>query len=375
MSGQFDTFNIGGNGATPLWNAGDGPCLFQNLDTANTVYLGTDSGVDGATGSGAIPLEPGGNITLDGSFNTYAKCLIGLTAEVAVIPGGIGFNSSPSVQLEQIINSGIPLLANPVQIYNSPPTTLPGFGAGVVMTPVNPVTVNGVAGAFCGYLSYDIVISLSIANNNETSPFATVRLDFYENPADTAPVDSVQWTIAGAFTTGHITNGKGPLRGQYVVATMTAISASGFNQTVNTFRLLGTSRTVTRDDWRDQNQPILTTLSGRQMTGNAQSNNLGINALLVVNASGGNNLKFTNLFAGDVYFFCNVTGLTTNQLHVQISAIDGTAANIVDQFIGAATNSQIAEKLTLGRSIYSVSYVNNASVAATIQGSLTALEP
>lgn len=74
--------------------------LLANLDTANTIYLGTTNAFGTSPGSSdSVPLSPQASMVADGSEPWYAAIAAGQTAQLAVIPGGTQFNNPVGVQI------------------------------------------------------------------------------------------------------------------------------------------------------------------------------------------------------------------------------------------------------------------------------------
>jgi hypothetical protein len=72
--------------------AGDGPTLIFNTDTANTVYLGSDIGMNILNSDTVVPLSPLGSVVLDGRKDVYGlPDAANHSILVSVIEGGLSF--------------------------------------------------------------------------------------------------------------------------------------------------------------------------------------------------------------------------------------------------------------------------------------------
>lgn len=141
---------------------------FINLDNTNTVFIGTSSSISPGGGN-TIPIASFGSITLPGAQTLYGCTdeLSGSPANLLVAGGAINYAPSPaqvaaSIDLTALATaialaieqSGIPLIASPVQLYDVPATTI--AGAGPVGATTQPLGYNQCLGT-----SYD---TLGVAN-------------------------------------------------------------------------------------------------------------------------------------------------------------------------------------------------------------------
>lgn len=356
---------------------GDDDTLLLNLDPSVTISLGDDRGVTSSLSGLVVPLEPLASAVVNGRDGpTFVVTPPGQTAMIAIARGISMLGVSPAAIAAQILASGISLLANPVKLYDTG-ATLAGSGGGAIqqLTPITQVTVNSLPGSQCNYISYDLELKATIASTVEAVPLIFVAIDFYEFPTDTVPVDSINWVVA-AGNTGHITQGKGPLRGQYMVVKASNLSTSNNPVVIDSFKLYGNSRSIQRDDWRDIFSGNLTSGVGglKAMTSNMQTNLVGLNSLLVVNG-GANNVRLAGLWAGEVSVYLNVTGLTTDQMQFQLIAAS-TGEMIENIFVGSAGNQVIHRQYNFPREPVLVTYTNGtAATPGTITSSIVALEP
>lgn len=349
----------------------DNEFLLINWDENNTIYIDDNPGVNPSnSATGFIP--PLGSLTFGGHSTVYGACLPGQTANVQITPNATGFQASPSQIAAEIIASGIPLLANPVPLYTVNNQSV-NAGVAQVLTPLILVTMGvGGAGSLANFLSYEFSSKLTIASTTEVSPRVQLQIDFYENATDTTPVDSIIWTI-NASNAGHVTFGRGPLRGNYIQVTLTN-TPSVSTVTINSIRITGTSRTCSRDDWREINQGNLTPVAIKIASGDIRQNIAGVLNSSTINGAT-STLRQVQLFQGDVRFFIEVTGLTTNQLELFITDPQ-TPINVEHTFLGAAGNGRFEGIYTFPRIPMQIDCINNTvSTPAVVTWSVTAQSP
>lgn len=120
--------------ATQVVFSGGGAVLLENMDPANTVYLGSDSGIQSTDNQGIAPLGPYSSIMFLGDVDVWAVTSAAISVNVVIYPDSNTFNPSPialaaltAVEIaEAIAGAGISFLAAPVQLYNVPtPQTNP----------------------------------------------------------------------------------------------------------------------------------------------------------------------------------------------------------------------------------------------------------
>src|SRR5882724_894254 len=152
MSGLYDSFQIGDRIAIKLIDLDDPVTILQNLDITDTVWLGTDSGVNAGFGYGSIPLQAGGSVSLDGSVcETWGICSASQAAALIKLPGGLNYAQGAAAIAAQIAASGLsssvptqisaPTLAGAAGNSFGPlPFTFPlGAAYELILTPSNPV--------------------------------------------------------------------------------------------------------------------------------------------------------------------------------------------------------------------------------------------
>lgn len=368
----YEPFTIGSS-PVQLIEIDDPPTIIQNLDTLNTLTLGSDSGVS-PDRSGSFPLQPGGSVTLDGSVcPTYGICPIGQTASVIKIPGGLNFAPGPATIAAILSASGISLLANPKAVFNiTSPVALPTNGSQQFITPLGSVNMgNNNPGVYVGnFLGYEFSL-VTTCNTAETSgTFTLVQVDFFENQTDTVPIDSIRWYVSAA-TAGKTSYGKGPMRGQYMQISMFNGTTAALSQSLTSMRWNGSGRSYQRDDWRDINSGNVTTGGFKQTAGDMQRNQVFADQSLL-NGAGTVLNRLGNNWAGRTKLFLNVLGLTTKQVLFQLQEAAGLGGQVERVFLGDAATQIFEAEYILARVPYLMTFTNSSGVAATISYSLVA---
>lgn len=97
-SNNFQTITVSAHyPATELvWPEGVS-VLLQNLDAANTVYLGDNNAIEAGDLNNTIPLTPGGSYVAGGNVAIFGICLTGQSALVARAPDALNFTIPPSL--------------------------------------------------------------------------------------------------------------------------------------------------------------------------------------------------------------------------------------------------------------------------------------
>ena len=124
-----------------------GTLLLINTDLNNEIWVSYGQAPAGSPSSANIP--PLGNIAMPDTVAMWAVCDPGNTAMLSVVPGGSSFAPSAisiATQLlplaidiaEQIALTGIPLVANPVQLYD-----IPGSAGNAIMFGTNNASWQG----------------------------------------------------------------------------------------------------------------------------------------------------------------------------------------------------------------------------------------
>jgi hypothetical protein len=145
--------------------------LLANLDANNTIYLANTPAVNpGANPSDNIPLAPGGTVVMDGISDNalpwYAAIAEGLSANLAVIPGGVSFFQFVTLLLKTLIVDAS--LGNGIFVY------YPSRGAGNLILSIAGVADNDEYGNPYnqGLELHGVsqLFTLTTENANETTP-------------------------------------------------------------------------------------------------------------------------------------------------------------------------------------------------------------
>lgn len=347
---------------------GQDSVMVYNNDLTDVAYVGYANNL---TPFNAQAVQPLTYVVMSGRRQLWGFCPVG-TALLTVTPGGSYASASPAQIAQQILLSGVSLLANPQAVYNiTSPVSLPTNGTQQFITPVGSVTVNGNPGVFIGnFLGYEFDLVATCNTAEVAGTFSLVQVDFYENATDTVPIDSIRWWVAAA-TAGKTTYGKGPMRGQYMQISMFNGTTSALSQSLTSMRWNGSGRSYARDDWRDINSGNVTTGGFKQTLGDMQQNQVAVDNLLG-NAAGTTLNRLCNNFAGRIKLFLNITGLTTKQCLFQLLAPTGSGAQLDRVFLGDASTQIYYGEYVMPRTPMQLSFTNNSGVAATISYSLIA---
>ena len=343
--------------------------MVYNNDLTDVAYVGYANNL---TAFNAQAVQPLTYVVMSGRRQLWGFCPVG-TALLTVTPGGSYASASPAQIAQQILLSGVSLLANPQAVYNAAgPVALPTNGSTAFLTPVNSVTLgNGSPGAYIGnFLGYEFTLVATCNTAEGAGTFSFIQVDFFENQSDTVPIDSIRWWVAAA-TAGKTTYGKGPMRGQYIQISAINGTTSALAQSLSSIRWNGSGRSYARDDWRDVNAGNVTTGGFKQTLGDPQENQVFTDNLLV-NGAGTVLNRLGNNFAGRVKLFLNITGLTTKQCLFQLLAPTGQGPQLDRVFLGDASTQIYYGEYVLPRTPMQMGFTNNAGVAATISYSLIA---
>jgi hypothetical protein len=223
------------------------------------------------------------------------------------------------------------------------------------------------AGNFLGY-EFSLVMTCNTAEVAGT--FTLVQVDFFENQADTVPIDSIRWYVAAA-TAGKTSYGKGPIRGQYIQITMNNGTTSVLSQSLTSMRFNGSGRTYAKDDWRDVNNGNVTTGGFKQTFGDMQRNQVFADQSLA-NGAGTVLNRLGNNWAGRTKLFLNILGLTTKQCLFQLQEAAGLGGQVERVFLGDAATQIFEAEYVLARTPYLMTFTNSSGVGATISYTLIA---
>jgi hypothetical protein len=348
---------------------GDSVMVYNN-DLLNVAYVGyqPNIGVFNST-----PVQPLTYVVMSGRRQLWGFCPAPGTAELTITPGGSYASPSPAQIAEQILLSGISLIANPQPLFSiTSPVALPTSGVAQYITPVNPVTMgNGQPGMYAGnFLGYEFSLVVTCAAGEVAGTFALIQVDFFENQSDTTPIDSIRWYVSAAAA-GKTSFGKGPVRGQYVQISMFNGTTSALAQSLTSMRFNGSGRTYLKDDWRDVNNGNVTVGGFKQTFGDMQRNQVFADTNL---ANGGGTVlnRLGNLWAGRTKLFLNVLGLTTKQCLFQLQDAAGLGGQVERVFLGDAATQIYEAEYILDRTPYLMTFTNSSGVQANITYTLIA---
>lgn len=347
--------------ATLLVEKGSQPCLVQNLDLVNTVWVGDNAGIEfvDSNSTGVSPIGPLGQVIFSGQEDVYAICQAGTTANVAIYPTALGVGLSPSLIAEQIALAGVSILAGPVSLYS---ITGQVITQGSVQQLI-PVTAqkSPIAGyAIVNQLGYELNIQAQCAVG-ATIDYVQVDVQFFDTDSLTAiPVDITTWWIPvarAAATAPTLITGKGPMRGLYMNVVVTNPSPGFANLgSINwSSQIYGNGRTYPRDDWRENTPAQILSVgnTARPTTwtpGAVSVLNIGNQAAPITIAAGNSIQRVLPLISGRIKFRLGATGLTTNQMGFHfypqnsLGNAGGGAANPIDEiFLGVTAITSVEE--------------------------------
>jgi hypothetical protein len=141
---------------------------------------------------------------------------------------------------EQIANEieaiGVPLLAKPVNLYDSGEITVAAGETGHVID-----NASGDALTDMGpYLSYELAIT-QVCDSTADVPFLTYNFNWYGDSAGTKLIYQDKWTLPGSSNAALETIGAGPVRAAYLQVTMNNESQA-HAQYMDSFYLYGNAR-------------------------------------------------------------------------------------------------------------------------------------
>ena len=147
----------------------------------------------------------------------------------------------------EIAATGIPLLGNPIQQYDTAgPVTIAAHPSVETVTDVNGKAQSPMS----GYLSYDMSFALE-GNASSAGPFCEVIFSWYADSAGANLLYEEVWVIPMSSGTASTVWGTGPVRGAYLQVVMISQDAT-YTATLTNFLLYGNSRPAPEStaDWR-----------------------------------------------------------------------------------------------------------------------------
>jgi len=147
---------------------------------------------------------------------------------------------------DEIAATGVPLLGNPVELYNTTSYTLAAGASATVIYNAYGQTLAPMS----DYLSYDISVS-ALCDASSADPFVTLRLDWFANDTTDYLLWREYWTLPAASNTAIFSWGSGPVRGAYLQVLLTNEDAT-YTQNIGQLVLYGNSRPAPEatPDWR-----------------------------------------------------------------------------------------------------------------------------
>jgi hypothetical protein len=278
--------------------SGQGPVLLENRSLNETVYLGTDEGMDPG-GSDIGLIDPLGTKAFDGSGDVWVRMADGVTGFALVIanPGGTESQVSPALIVEQIATAGLATAANQASqtvAINAPtygPATLAqqvtqqtqipagmlhasegvtteiaaliatgspaGTPGGVPLLTNSQVVANAAAIAFStgtqtfgpyaiDQPGYDVAIDVTSTIVGLAGISVTMQ---WNDSVSGALMATEEWDLLPGPLSANVVIGKGPTKGNQLTIRM-VLTAGGPATIAGNMTVLQNSRVYTRDDWR-----------------------------------------------------------------------------------------------------------------------------
>lgn len=243
--------------------------LIANNDILNPLYVGTSPNPSPNAGD-VTQVPPLGAIAFGNRTDLYVVTS-GPTVQAFVMPGATSWTPSPAQVAAQINALGlakdtsVQATTGAVQtisgqfvassLYSSGAVNLPGGASPVFVniSPLVPVSLTGVGlnGASVDFFSsYEISLT-NACNAGTASGVYTVTLQWFNDVADTNPVEQVTWQVP-ANASGLIVVGKGPMRGNFIAVQVASNDQAGLSpQSTVIVKMTGSLRdTPLGDDWR-----------------------------------------------------------------------------------------------------------------------------
>lgn len=246
----------------------DDQITVANFDLVNSIYVGYSRGIS-STSNNTTEIPPLGSAVVQASRRTFAVCAPGKTASAQIMPGAVQWTPSPAQVAAQINALGLAkdttLQTTNAQVagisgqfvseslYNIATTALPGGASPVFAnpTPLVPVSLtgSGLNGAQVSFFSsYELALT-AVCQNTAAAGIFTVLLTWYNDLADTIPVDQVKWQVPANTGSGVNIVAKGPMRGNYMAVQIAGNELVGVSTTY-ALKLTGSLRDALTDDWR-----------------------------------------------------------------------------------------------------------------------------
>lgn len=227
IAGPSVSSGVVGSLATRVVSAGDGPGIIQNLDVANTIYIGEDTATTPGDINHSSPLLPGTPMGFDGTQDIYAGALPGQTANLAIYPSATS-TIVPGFIADQIQISGVPPIDDPVPLY---------------------VVFNQTIAAGASFTSPEISVSryqswvstmfaTATSSGTGTNPFTQYTMKWSLAVDNFDPLITHDWTIPNTpfnFVYNYRNDGDGPVFGDSLSMTWTNFDSQPVNVTIGIF--------------------------------------------------------------------------------------------------------------------------------------------
>jgi hypothetical protein len=346
-----------GTNPIPIVSAGQQPVVVYNRDIANAVIFGPDSGIGGGASANSNEysiIDPLGSIAFDGSQDVYASCLVvGMTANIDVIYGATDIGVSPLLIAEQINAAGIFQVNKSTVITTQPLQNIAGGGGVTIQFGPFPISQQ----------AYEIAFELQSNNAAPTNPFCTFDMQWSDSVSGNV-VARERWMMGqqanGSFA---VYFGTGPTKGDTLLVTITNQSTSqcilGF------FSLVQNSRSLLRDDWRQNTIP-----NTFGYTSGTYEQHAGI--LLSTSPSithGSFATRLLPLYCGTVQVNFTPVGVNPGHFTINDEGANATSAGLTGQTIynsptqgtGTTGGNAINPIVTLPRAQCSITMFNDSS--------------
>lgn len=222
---QPDTLTVTSGRPVKLSDQTDEAILLVNNDVNNTIYIGGDQGVNPSRNvTSTIP--PLGSLAVNASDGPiYAVCVVGQTAVIQVIPGGISYAPSPVLIAQQVLNSGVIVVDNPKSLITG----------NVNVAPSSSVT----KGPFIVNTFQSWVLSMIFSGPVPATPEMSLRFYWTNDAAGTSYTYIEDFIVNsdGSVSTGFAAYvGHGPMFGPYMWVQFTnADNATAINPAISLF--------------------------------------------------------------------------------------------------------------------------------------------
>lgn len=374
---------------------GDGSVVtLANFDILNSAYVGYSRNISSSSGN-TVEIPPLGSAVIDVSRQTWIVCAPGKTADIRIMPGAVQWTPSPAQTAAQInalglakdtsvqaTTSAVGGTTTAVQgisgqfvassLYSTGAVNLPGGATPqfVNISPLVPVSLTGTGlnGASVDFFSSYEISLVNACNGSTASGVYTVQLQWFNDVADTSPVEQVTWQVP-ANVAGLVVVGKGPMRGNFMAVQIASNDQAGLSpQSTVTVKITGSLRdTPLGDDWRAGSVGI---------GGNASSAKPWTNMILYstnLSAPVGTLIRDSLLYSGRVKVFLennSANGILIAQFMAQLAPNPMIWRGSVPQSQGGA--SPVLVELLWPRAPVTMTVSNTGAAAGNLDVSVVA---